>query len=225
MNTIIHSRSTVSFAYTLLNDAQLKMTIIGEKGITLETDESLKKCDYISVLKAIWSENDTARRVAWLRSHASELHAPLMYEQAIAEFLIAPTIDTVKQVSLPLLKSATFRVEQDSKCSKDISVNNGDAHICMDETYKMVLNARVVKILNKSIPDIAQNCKDTILANVNQKMITTAQASLATQLPSPNWIRFHGIDALMGTNSMHPESEFKKYRDEYANNMLAKLTS
>ena len=84
-----HARDAVAFCQ-IRNDPEAVAAIIqAGKAEGLSKSDELKalaeKGEYIPVLKAVWSERDRSRRLEWLRANAS-LHAPLMFELALAEF-------------------------------------------------------------------------------------------------------------------------------------------
>ncbi len=187
-------------------------------------NENLNASEYIPVLKAIWSERNKNRRLEWLHSHAFEMHAPLMYEQSIAEFVISPTVETVNQISIPLIQAASFRVIQDSKCSTDPSVFNGDAALRMKMTYQKVLNNQTEKHLFKKLEAIISENKNVIISAVKTKVLEIAQSSISQELPSPNWIGSHGLNVFItGKIEMYPITDFKKIRDKIANETISLL--
>ena len=139
----------------------------------------MKKSDYIPILKAIWSERNRTLRLKWLQSHAAEFHAPLMYEQAISEFVVNPTAATLFQKTLPLIRAATFRVYQDSQCCKDSSVCKGDAPLRMESTYRISLNRQIEKRYKQSLETFVMNHMGLIQEN-NQLCKEIAQKTLAS---------------------------------------------
>lgn len=193
------------------------------KGLT-ETatlSEHLSRNDYIPVLYSIWSERNQARRLEWLKLQAPSLHAPLLFEQAIAEFAAAPTVDTINTISFPLMKVAGFRVSQDMTCSTDPSVSFGDAAVRLTIAYQSRLEKLVKKHLNKSLAQILTENKDIRMAAIEKKAKETIQASLSCQLPLPDWIGWHGMSVFVnGVIKMHPASKYKELRDAYATKIL-----
>jgi len=182
---------------------------------TAALNKNLKKGCYIPVLNAIWSDKD--RRLSWLQSHASELHAPLMFEQAIAEFVNSPTVTTIVEISIPLIQAATFRVNQDSKCSTDPSVFNGDAAPRMRNTYLISLNKQIEKHLGKKLENVLSENQSAIDSAMTAKTLKTAELSLSQKLPSPDWIGSHGINAIRyGKVEMHPIAASNEIRNKFA---------
>ena len=131
-------QNVVAFCEVRLDQAAVTKIIQKEAGLTKEDQliRHLALGEYMPVLKAIWSERDRSKRLQWLRSHQSEMHAPLLYEQAVVEFSQSPTEETLLQVSFPLLFEAGFRVFQDSQCCQDASVKQGDCVMRMQLVYQ-----------------------------------------------------------------------------------------
>lgn len=216
-------QSVVSFCDTRLIPAKVQVIINEGKAVGLSNgealNEQLKNSDYIPVLKAIWSERDRSRRLEWLRSHAPEMHAPLMYEQALAEFVASQTVETVTKISLPLIQAATFRVYQDSQCSSDASVYKGDAPVRMKLTYLKSLDTLTKKFLKTPLSEI--KAENNYMA---AKVVEVAQASMSQELPSPNWIGHHGMSVFIdGKIAMHPEENHKEIRKKAAEEIIEKL--
>lgn len=189
-----------------------------------EIEEKLESNDYISTLSLIWGERDAARRLSWLRNHADRLHAPLLYEQAIAEFKESPTVETVIQVSLPLIKAASSRVAQDAQCSQDASVYSGDAHIRMEYVY----NRALMDVQKKYAPSLNLNNilsenKNIIKKTTLNKLKEVAEQSIKNpnMLPSPAWIGFHGMSCfIQGHPNMLPSQQFEEKRSDVAKKFL-----
>lgn len=222
--------NVVSYSETRLNPQAVNHIIKQGKQEGLSNskalNENLKSSQYIPVLNAIWSERDKNRRLEWLRSHESEMHAPLMFEQAITEFVIKPTVETIIQISIPLIKAASFRVVQDSKCSTDPSVFNGDAAQRMEMTYLTSLNTQTEIHINKKLVTIISENEDAIKSAVNAKVLKIAHSSITQDLPSPNWIGHHGLSVFRSGNiEMHSTADFKNHRDKVANDTIKKLNT
>ncbi len=221
------NESTVSFCYNRLNpssiDAIIKNNSEGLSKPSLTKD--LEKGNYISVLSAVWGEKDKIRRLTWLRLNA-ELHAPLMYELAIAEFVNNPTLETITKITFPLLKAATFRVTQDASCSDDSTVSHGDAHLCMDGTYRDALGKAVKKYAKDITPAIFAAKTKEAQSEVQQKICEIARQTLENldKLPNPTWIGYHGLDVhINGYPTMCPPAQFAARRQNAAENILARL--
>ncbi|MCI0382360.1 MAG: hypothetical protein L0207_04850 [Chlamydiae bacterium] len=225
MNFSANEQDVVSFCEKQLNPTEADKIIKEGKGLSnsAEIEKNLKESRYIPVLKALWSEKDKEKRLEWLKSH-SKLHAPLMFEQAIAEFVNYPTVEAIHSISMPLIKAATFRVLQDSKCSRDPSVFNGDAPGRVAETYMKILENQVQKHLKKSLADIGNEKKEMLASFIRSKLIEIIKQSKEKELPDPSWIGWHGMSVFIdGKIEMHPASDYKKIRDQAADEMLGKL--
>lgn len=72
-----------------------------------------------------------------------------MYEQAIAELVKNPAIETVTQVAMPLLKAASFRAYQDGISLLDETSKEG-THLLFDY-YKTAIQKAVKKCLNRDL--------------------------------------------------------------------------
>lgn len=187
----------------------------GLSGFQLE--ELLNQEQYHSVLTSIWEEPNKQRVVNWLRLKCENLHAILFFELAVAEFLTSPQIETIYSLSIPLLKAGEFRVHQDSQCADDLSVSCGDAATRLVATYTEKLNRLVKKHLNVSFEELIQNLSIEQLNPIKEKILQTARLSLTTKLPSPTWVGWHGLQAIIrDTPKMHSEAEHKQLREKYA---------
>lgn len=179
--------------------------------------------DYIRVLGAVWKDKEN--RLTFLRELAPQFHAPLMFEQAIAEFVANPTAETVNLVSVPLLKAAIFRVRQDTQCSTDSSVVHGDADMRLQLIYVPSLENAIKKYLGKTLADVQKDFALERQKAMGEKITEVARESMTINLPSPNWIGQHGMSIfLSGSISMHPESEYKRIRDDFAKKIITELS-
>ena len=176
--------------------------------------------DYIQVLGAIWKDKEN--RLAFLDSISSRLHAPLMNEEAIARFIAAPTVETVIRISLPLLKAAEFRANQDAQCSLDPAVSRGDAYLRLALVYRRALDSQIKKYLPaESLASVEAANKAELNSALLKKVMDVALATKAIELPSPLWIGYHGLSVFIeGAPKMHLESEYKRIRDEFADRVI-----
>ena len=156
-------------------------------------DENLKAGEYKAVLKKVWGERDRTIRLQWLENKSNELHPVLMFELAVAKFVASPTIETINLVSIPLIKAASFRVSQDAQCSKDPSVKNGDAATRMSMTYQQRLEKLIQSNLGCSLEKVVSENQDIRVAAIRSQVLETARLSLSSDLPSPDWIGWHGM--------------------------------
>ncbi len=185
--------------------------------------------DYNPVLAAIW--RDKTNRFEFVKLLEGELHAPIMFEAVILEFAANPTAQTVREICLPLLGAAAFRVRQDAQCAADHSVFDGDAYQRMTMTYKESLKNRVEKELKDpnsalfgkydSIQAIIDEDKASVDTKIAEKGLWTARTSKEINLPPPDWIGQSGMGVFIrqfdpNRQIMHPSSEHKKIRDAQA---------
>jgi len=227
MTTINFSnpRNIVTLCEQILNPDFANEIIQKGKAEGLSNEEQLQtwldEGNYESVLKAVWSERDRERRHTWLAAKENQLHAPLMYELAIASFIHSPTAQTVSEVCIPLLKAAGVRVCQDAQCSKDRSVSNGDHVVRLQMAYVNRLTEQTKKILNLTVVEIVEGTdKEIRIAAIKQKVNSVAELSMQTKLPDPEWIAWHGMGAFMGGIKMHPVENYKAITDAFAQKII-----
>lgn len=157
--------------------------------------------NYTAVLSALWSENDSKKKLQWLREHAVDLHPLLMYELAIEEFKVSTTIETLNTVSAPLIRSASFRVLQDLRCFDSSSLIHAPKFL--EELYVKALRREVrVEMMESYV--LSQNMR---LSKIHSKLKEVALLSMSMNLPSPKWI---------AKGSMHSENHWKALRDQVA---------
>lgn len=231
MNSINVSNhhDVVSFCYLRLDPPQVtKIMRLNAQGLSqVEVcEESLRNGHYIPVLSAVWGEKNKVLRLDWLRSRALELHAPLMFEQAIAEFVNSPNTETVIRISLPLIRAASFRVYQDSACCKDLSVCSEGGSAQMETIYMQALERTMKKYAPKlSIEEIqSKNQAEIQLERIELlRKIVERSIEAPEEFPNPTWISYHGMEAIFGSSKMHPASEFGNKRKEVAEKVLPQL--
>ncbi len=218
-------QNLVSFCERSLDPRDMNSMIRRNNGVGLsapQLQDKLKSGDYQFVLEALWSDRDRSRRLNWLQERKDELHPVLMFELAVAKFVASPTIETIVSISIPIMKAASFRVAQDSQCSDDSSVKYGDASERMTLTYLKRLDSRVQAVLHTSIDDVIQNHQN-IDAN-KTKVLETARLSRTTELPSPDWIGWHGMSVFIhGRPNMRPATEYQQIRNQFADEIINKL--
>lgn len=223
----ISNANVINFCDLSLDRKAMNALIHENKHIGLSDpalEVNLEQGSYQKVLAALWSERDRTRRVEWLESKEGELHPVLMFELAVAKFVKTPTIETINEVSIPLMKAADFRIQQDAQCCQEPSVKNGDASTRMSIVYQTRLNQRIQASLNTSLANVLSENAKIRVAAIREKMLETATLSLSRALPSPNWVGWHGIHACMtGTVDMYPENEYKQIRDCFAQDVLKAL--
>jgi hypothetical protein len=212
--------NTVSFCETSLDPKAMDAIIKENQTVGLsnpDLEKNLTVGKYPPVLVSLWSERDRAKRRSWLESKVDELHPVLMFELSVAKFVASPTIETIISVSMPLMRSAVFRVLQDAQCSEDPSVKHGDASLRMRSTYEKRLAKKVQEILKRSLQDIVDESRDMLQTAIKAELLKTARLSMSRDLPSPDWIGWHGLSvAISGAPKMYPSCEYKEIRDAYA---------
>lgn len=217
----------VSFVETSLDPVQMNQLIQDRKHIGLNDpalEDNLRAGKYQPVLQALWSERDRDRRLAFLDSKKQELHPVLMFEEAIARFGASPTLETVHSVAIPLIDAAAFRVNQDAQCASDSSVKYGDAAARMHLTYGRRLAIRVQNLMHRPLHDIARENHQALKTSITAKVLDVARQSLSTELPSPQWVGFHGMEMFMsGKPGMHSADQYANYRNAYARTEIEKL--
>jgi hypothetical protein len=179
---------------------------------------SLERGHYIPVVTAVWSESDPQRRVEWLRANAG-LHAPLLFEQALAECEAIPTVETVNRVALPGIAAATLRMGQDAACSLDLSTSAGIE--LMQMTYTISLAQLIRERLGGQALGAVQ---DPIVVRpaIKEAVARMAERTLSGEpLPDPTWAAWHGTDVqISGVPRMRPAREHERIRRELAERII-----
>ncbi len=232
----LNGQSTVSFCeYRLVPREANRVMKLYEKDCLAENKRGVYidlvvQGLYNEALGAVWRDKDN--RLDFLRIVEPGFHAPLMFERVVAELTANPTIDTICRICLPLLRAAAFRVVQDSKCSTDNSVHNGDAGTRMSMTYEASLAKKIeslskkdgTELYGKSLKSIYEENKDLIVRGRQKAVLETANATLTASLSSPDWIGKHGMNMFLeGKISMYPLSEYKSIRDAYAESVIKRF--
>jgi hypothetical protein len=157
---------------------QMSVTEFAGNGLTDEAalNKALSVGDYVTVLKALWSETDCQKKLTWLRQVKSQLHAPLLFELALGECLMTSDPNRVTSVCLPLFRIARFRTQQDlASYPMQLSPDPGQR---LMRVYDEVLTIAMNVFLKK--PEIDESL-------MRKKAIKVAVKSLKQQLPPPNW--------------------------------------
>lgn len=185
--------------------------------------ELVSEGKYSAALKAIW--RDSINKHRFLNELSDELHAPLMFEEAIAKFEQTPTEETVIKVAIPLIKAASLRIMQDSLCSNDRSVSEGDMATRFQMAYMESLTHLVQRHLQKELSGLIEQHEVELKAHIKETAIQVLNLSQRVTLADPSWTRFHGIQIYINpqSNSMKPSSEWKPIRDNFAVNFSSKL--
>eukprot|EP01103_Thecamoeba_quadrilineata_P012192 TRINITY_DN3083_c0_g1_i1.p2 TRINITY_DN3083_c0_g1~~TRINITY_DN3083_c0_g1_i1.p2 ORF type:complete len:235 (+),score=25.16 TRINITY_DN3083_c0_g1_i1:104-808(+) len=209
----LNSPSVTQFCKQSLDPVAMSVLIQKNKGVGLSDpalEDNLRKGDYKKVLEAVWSERDRSRRLEWLQSKFAELHVVLMFELAIALFAMTPTAQVLFLTSIPLFRAAAFRALQDAACSPEAVNDNIDVQLYF--TYQQRITALKAKHQLDTSETFSHYEQQKDLAGI-AKMMEVIQLSLTIDLPSPDWVSGHN-------SSMHPPSQYKQRRDEYAQQTL-----
>ncbi len=179
---------------------------------------SLSDGNYIFAIGAIWS--DAKNRLQFLRECAPLLHAPLMFEEAIAEFEARPSEETINTISIPLIRAAGFRMTQDAICSTDPDVYRGGGEKEMIRVYMTALDSAVQKRLGKMLYTVLQSNQKIRGSAIIQKVIQVAKHSNSIKLPPAKWISVtQGREA-----KMSPLDQHEKLRSAFAEEIINGLT-
>jgi hypothetical protein len=178
------------------------------------------KEDYISAYKVLWYSTGK-ERITILRYVYKALYTPFLYEQALAEFMNSPTLETVVKVSIPLIKAANFRFLQDSECCKDSWVREGDCLERIQKVYMSRLHDLTVMSLGLCLEEIQKLHHRQIDFFCREEIRKVAEKSKKMQLPSPCWIGWSGVVALHhGKPPMYHQFLHKRIRNRYADKIL-----
>lgn len=178
-----------------------------------DLSEKLGRGDYMPVLKSLWSEQNSEKKIIWLRDN-SAYHVPLMLERAVAEVEQTPTIETIVNVSLPLIEAALFRIQQDFSCCHE----KDTLSFFIKDTYQKV-------VIGKFFDQLKQVPSQKRFSKIKQKVIEVAQETLTKlendKLVPPNWIANQPKDS--SAHKMHPEEEWAERRKRVAQEMIQKM--
>lgn len=147
----------------------------------LNLPQLLKDGLYIPVLQNVWTQFDQPRRLQWLREQP-QIHAPLLAERAIEEFIANPTVNTVIEIALPLIKAAEFRVRQDAVGVIDDSF--ASAYRDLQAIYLPKLDTLCGKNLDMSLYDIISANAQKLQEFVEKKIDEIVSLTFTEQLPS-----------------------------------------
>ncbi len=215
----------------------LENIIRGRNGITEAAKAALAKGHYTDALAALWSAKTFEERITWMREAADSLHAPFIYELALAEFEAIcekdretgeglysdeRKIEVLNTVSLPLIRAAQFLTRQAAQCSKDDSVYNGDA----DQRLKNVYIRLIVKVMKEKTaidPSTINEDSPVKLAAYRRKLEEVVKRSLEIDLPDPKWVTYNGMGTFQGERKMHPKSQWNELRHNYAKKVMANI--
>jgi len=169
---------------------------IGKKSIdsaTLELlEDRLVKSEYVTVLKHLRDEPSQRARLIWLRNHhqLKVLHAPLYFELAAEELASNPTIETLINISLPLI--AQGRSLTDLACVCLTGGTTSESANALGDRMATIYETTLDQLLTNA--HLGTTTKEVIkgqAAKVN-KELAKAYLNIANDiekksLPSPSW--------------------------------------
>ena len=154
-------------------------------------EQQLARGEYIPVLKSLWCEKDSERKIKWLRSKQDGTHAPLLYELAVEEFLVQPTLRKLYTFCIPIVKTANLRVYQDAACLKANANFPDIVSERMDSIYMKCLENLSETILKRKLEDIPPRLvKESDKETLNM-WVAIATFSFSLKIPEKNWLRWY----------------------------------
>lgn len=221
----ITSPSVTQFCWNRIDPEKANRIIQANKKVGLSDREglnqALKEGEYVPVIASIWAERNKEIRLNFLREKSCELHAPLMFEHGLAEFNAEPTVDTFINITMPLFIAARFRVMQDAKCSKDITVEKGDPQDSLLMVYTTSLGTSIKKHLNSEYSQIIKENNNEVQVQTRLKVLQVAEQTLTQELPNPGWLASHGMAKFFGTTDVtHTPADCSIKRVAYAKKIL-----
>lgn len=193
---VTDAQDVVIFAFQRNYPRDLQKYVLQYKGLSDEAglDSALKNQDYITLLKALWSEPDADVRLQWLREKEGESHPILLFELAVEIIKKEPDLEHFEE-ALALLELAKYRTELDASCATDASV--GTASQSLYRTYAKAIADEITQF-----PELVEEINST-----PEKVMTKAvleQLLLYLQevkdnfaaLPSSDWVAEHALQKL-----------------------------
>ena len=185
----------------------------GYKGMSTYSETQLSdlidKQNYIEILKCLWTEKNLDKKIAWLRPLAELGHALLCLElsSVLIEKSQLKTLEDVKESTEFFIKGL-IHIDLDASCSDDSSVKAAIGFLL--QTYQSHIKPTFDE---KELQDFTSKIKKQALLNFKY----------TTNLPSPKWVTYHGLDIFMGRNSLTPEASWEKKRLESLEKMQMSL--
>jgi hypothetical protein len=217
-------KDVVSFTSVQLVPEQLAKAIEGYKGLSdpAKADEALKAGNYIEVLKYLWSEKDHKKRLDWLKQKTSESHPVLLYEYAIETLRNNQPLnwDAFLQ-STAVSFVANLRAMQDAQCFSDNSVQAAAGMLFITYSQLVAQDNLIDEKTTTEFMDRLRKDPKPYLQIVEGYFQPVVDGT--AQLPSPDWIRYHGMASLQGQDASIPADECAKKRKEVAQIILDKL--
>ena len=98
--------------------------------------------DYGAVLKCLYSEKNQQLRLGFLRNHAHEGHALLLFELALEELRASPTMETFVKKTQLYLQLGLFRLDQDLSCMESLEFESVKHKLAFDYQKTIDVYAR-----------------------------------------------------------------------------------
>lgn len=196
-----HEKDVVSFIAVRANPEEMKKIVQNGKGLSnmKEVDQMLKDNDYIGVLKSVWSEKDTKKKMAFLQAQANAGHPLFMLELGIENLKQTPTLENFISNAQPWLVSGIVRTQQDLECIDDPSAKTA-VQALMIGYYREIDPILQGKYTQEEAEQFMQSHTSEMMENVNKKVNEVLDPSKS--LPSAKWLSYHGLKAANGEPNM-----------------------
>ncbi len=167
-----------------------------------ELENLLKAEDYLTLLKYVWTEEDIAYKIDWLTKQSTQGHVILMFETALALSGMKKKRNSTIVEICKWLALGHIHTYLDAACYTDTSIQSAGGDLLGRYIQKISL------ILNHSEFNQIRNNLTS-----QSKQIKTIQLQEANCL-SPKWLRFYGLEILIGICTLTPKEEWFKRRSD-----------
>ncbi|MFZ4673073.1 MAG: hypothetical protein ACOYL1_01835, partial [Chlamydiia bacterium] len=190
------------------NTSYLQQEAQGAKFQPAEMQKWVQEGEWISILKSLWSDEEGARALAWLRSKEIELLPPLLYEQAIAEFVQNPTFATASRISIPLIAVATLSLRQQQSLIQEKALEDPTSAEIFESKYFEKLHDLLLSKCKISLPELilSSDSSEHILRRVHKLAQTE-------DLPTPQSLKWL-IHQPHTEEALKPLSEWPQLRQQ-----------
>jgi hypothetical protein len=181
-------------------------------------EQSLADGDWKPLIKNLWSDEQGALALGWLRQKENEFLPPLLYEQSIQEFLQKPTLNTACTRSIPLIVSATLSLKQQESLIQEKALLNPSLYEVLDTKYLEKLNELIGRSHKTSIPEIVltSDCISHIFERVHQ----LSEKKWAMDPKALSWLIVHPLKE----ESFHPVETWPELGDAVIKNWIQDWT-
>lgn len=171
-------------------------------------EASLKKQDYISVLKALWSEKDAAKRLDWLSQKENESHTILLFELALELFKNNPNLENLHK-SLFLIELGKYRADIDAICINDPSMKTASQSLYVN--YATAIGS-IVSQTPELIGILREDSKNELTKEILQNVLDKLNQieNDIDKLPSSNWISDYALKRLFSNENILESPEVCK---------------